>query len=549
MAVLYTTARSYTVNLRLVNATFAASLVAAAAAAPAMAAPTLYPRPGNRLSEVHNNTTSTVVSDTGASDQLWVLPPKTGTVGVTGLSLNANAGFCAEMSDLQFASRTLAKKISEVFIDLEQFDAELQDLRQQKAALDLQAEGLFEDHFVQEIDDVSDEIFETEGRIDDLRITIEDCTTNECEDDIREELDTLKTRKRELQDELSTLRRDHRDEYRDYTRLKNQVDAIDRAIDAVFELAAKKSGFLIEGKTQIFNMYKQYAQLEGGFSNIAFDSHWQNNTIRVRNDNPGFTVSEIETHDVRMNVALIAGLGEDGYLDQLPAVLGYSVNGAVFTPSDPQQFLPALPDQVQGNARLSLIGACPAAHPDLFDLPKDAAGVPLFGLSATYTYPTAFRTHVKATYNLWKIYEHMKKVTEDGGLFSSSTKVEENTNTAGDSSMTFEFFDESGMPQWQQDEIKRQITMELMQDVLRLMGVPPPPTGAVVLANGIEDTCGWYSFYCGGASWILRGLNAIFGDSTSESTFRTSSDFTATREYNTDAVYQRPGMVSYGNAP
>lgn len=153
----------------------------------------------------------------------------------------------------------------------------------------------------------------------------------------------------------------------------------------------------------------------------------------------------------------------------------------------------------------------------------------------------------------------MKRVTEDGGFFSSSTSVEETETSDGDSGMTFEFFDESGLSSWEQDAIKAQIKLELMQDVLRLMGVPvpsqgpgldpmtPPPNGAIVLANGIQSTCGWFSYFCGGASWILRGLSAIFGSSESEASFRTSYNYTATREYNTDATYDRSAMLTFTN--
>jgi hypothetical protein len=546
------------VNYRYLNAMLAAGMVAASAA-PVWAVPTLYPRAGNRLAEVHNTTTSVVLADSSISNQLWVMPPQTGSVGVDGVSLSANAGFCAEMGDLQIASRTISKRIADVFIEFNGLNVELEQLRHEKADLDLQAQALFESTIVQEIDDISDQIFDTEGRIDQLRVDIESCTTPECEDEIRAELDTLQDLKRDLQTQLSALRSDHREDYRAYTRLKNQVDAVQRAIDNVFDQATAKAGFLSTGKNTIFEMYKQYGQLEGGFANVAFDSHWQDNKLQLRTENPGFNVTDIPTSDARAFVALVPGIGQDSYLSQLPAVFGYTLNGQEFDRNNPQQSLAALPDQMLANTRLSLIGACPLAHPDLFDLPTDSTGLPLFGLSATYSYPTAFRTHVRATYNIWKVYEHMKKITEEGGFFSSETNVEETENTDGDSSMTFDFYDESGIPAWQQEQIKQQIKLELMQDVLRLMGVPvpsqgggvdplpPPANGAVVLANGIESTCGWWTLYCGGASWILRGLSAIFGSSSSEASFRSSYDFTASREYSTDAVYQRSGMIGFKN--
>ena len=298
------------------STTIAAGLIAAATSTPALAAPTLYPRTGNRLAEVRNTTTSPVISDTNATDQLWVLPPQTGQVVMSGVSLNANSGFCSEMSGLQAASKALAEAFSAVYLDLKSYNDELDELRRQKGALDLQAQALFVSPFVQEIDDITDEIEDTEDRIDDLRFELAECETVECSDDFNDEIDTLKARKSELQDELSALRRTHREEYRNYTRLKNQVDAADRAIAAVFDLANDKADALSQGKSQINDMYAQYAQLEGGFANIAYDSQWQANTTRLRADNPGFSISPIETHDARINVALVAGLAGENELDQ-----------------------------------------------------------------------------------------------------------------------------------------------------------------------------------------------------------------------------------------
>jgi hypothetical protein len=539
-----------------------ASLIVAGVATPALAAPTLYARPGNRLAEVVNNTTSVVVSDTGDNNQLWALPPSSGTVNMSGVSFGSNVGFCQQMASLTKASAALSDAFADVFLDLESYQAELDDLRRQKATLDLQAQAMFESPFVQEIDDVTTEIDDITFRIDDLRLAVENCTTAECEEDIFDELAALQVRKRELQNEITQLRRDHREDYRNYTRLKNQVDAVDRSIASVFELATQRSGFISEGISQIDNLYAKYGVLEGGFANITYNSGWQANTLKLRQDNPGFSVSQIETRDAQVNIGLIAGLGGDAFAGSQPSLLGYTVNGREFDPRMPNQTLPAVPNEFQANARLSLIGACPTARPDLFPEVARSNGVPLFGLSATYTYPTAFKTHVKATYNVWKIYERMKKVTKKGGFFSSKTKVSETENTDGDSAFTFDFFDESGLSEWQRNEIKAQVELELMQDVLRLMGVavpvtggnvdpmPPPQPGALVLADGLSaGTCGVYTFYCTGASFILRGLSAVFGGSAAEASFRSAYDFTTSREYSTDAVYQRSALITFATPP
>jgi len=248
-------------------------------------------------------------------------------------------------------------------------------------------------------------------------------------------------------------------------------------------------------------------------------------------------------------------MGSDRYLAQLPMVLGYSINGQEYDPVDPFQSLPALPDVTSGNVRLSVIGACPILFPSDWQVERELDGTPLFGLTISYTYPSAFRTRAKATYNLHKLYEYYKKEERRGGFFRSSSKITEWRTETGSPVVEIEVFDESGMSREQVDALREEVALQLMQDVLLAMGVqtpnagspnpvPPPPNGAVVFADGLQATCSW-SLWCQGGSWALRGLSAVFGGSAAEASFKATYDVSASRIYDLDRALPRAAVLSF----
>src|SRR6185436_7361447 len=135
----------------------------ATSATPALAVPTLYPRPGNRLSEVRNDTSSPVISDSADSSQLWVLPAQRGEVEVTGVSAGANVGFCKEMTFLQSASLRLAKRIEATSAELDTvYKPRLDALGVRKAELAEEAARFRENPIAEQMDDLARSIRDAE---------------------------------------------------------------------------------------------------------------------------------------------------------------------------------------------------------------------------------------------------------------------------------------------------------------------------------------------------------------------------------------------------
>jgi hypothetical protein len=529
------------------------------AALPATAAPTLYPRSGNRLSEVTNPSKAVVISDTADRNVQWVLPPATGGTELTGVSLTANVGFCEEMAFLQGTSRQLAERIAARSLEIDEKQPEIEALYGQLADLREDAARANTPE-IQLINAARDRIEDIEYEIDDLRDALRDCDTDQCEDDIEEDIQALRAERTELRAEVRDLERLHRTQLRAYETANNLVDAKQDEIDDVERRLDNARESLLRARSQIFEMYRQYGTLEGGFGNVDFDTGWDTaiQQLRDANSGRGFVFTPIPTREVRIFPQILPGFHSDNYLAGLPAVLAYTVAGRTVRMEDNEHTFAALPPHIPANMRLSLIGACPIARPESWDLPENQSGSPLFGLRAEYQYPSAFRTNVTVTYNLWKVYEYMKSVSVDGGLFSTSTEVNESESTDEGTRWTFNFFDESGLTPDQIKEIKATIKAELMADVLRVMAVPSasaqsgtrdlmpaPQSGAVVLANGISDTCGWWSPYCVGASWALRGLQAIFGGSETETRYQSQHNTSVSRSYADDAIQYRPATTAF----
>jgi hypothetical protein len=535
--------------------TLIASSLLVSLSTPAFAVPTLYPRAGNRLPEVQNRTNAVVIADSADRNQLWVLPPLKGQTQLSGVFAGANVGFCREMTFLQSAGVRLAQRVEANSLELETtYAPELESLRQQKRDLLVESETFYANPIADAIRDLSDAIEDADMRTEDLRAQRDACGSSQCEDEITDEIDAINEQRKADRAELADLRRQHREEYTQHTRLKRQADAVELALDDIEALVGRKLAAILKTKNMLNDMFAQYAKLEGGFGNFSFQSGWQDAVATIRDANPSFHVQPVATHDARLYTTLVPGTDSPNYLESLPIVLNYSVAGRDYNPNNPVQSLASFPESIGSNARLSLVGMCPIQFPEDWPM-KRQDGVPLFGLTATYSYDSAFKTTAVATYNLHKIYEYYKKVETRGGFFSSSTKVTEWKNESGSPVIEVTVTDESGLSNDEINAIKEEVATLLLQDVLMAMGVPapggdglnpitPPPTGATVLANGLNATCGW-SIWCVGGGWILRGLQAIFGGSSAEASYKSTFDVEASRTYSLDRTQPRGAMVTY----
>jgi molecular chaperone GrpE (heat shock protein) len=529
------------------------------AAVPATAAPSLYPQPGNRIHEVTNPTKAVAISDTVNNRLFWVMPPSTGGTTLSGVFYSGNTGFCGEMVTLQTASHSLTQRIVARMEELDEL-ADIEAVILAEITARRVAAAALVTPSIERIRALRNLILDLEDEIAELREQRLDCETSECRAEKAAEIAAKTEERRVLRAELRAL------ENQNFEALEAYEAAMRFAKIKEDEMAANQTRVnravdgLIASKQQLMNMYRTYATIEGGFGNVVFDTGWEQavEDLRTANAAKGFVFEPIPTSDVRVFPQLLPGYHSDNYLAGMPSVLDYTIAGRQVLPTDIEHHFASLPAAVPANMRLSLIGACPLKDPESWDLPKDGpTGSPLFGLRAEYQYESAFFMRATAKYNMWKIYEHVKTVSTSGGLFRSSTKVFEDSDTSGEETWDIEVHDEGLMSDPERKEVEKQIKAELLGDVLRVMAVPQaaepggsvdllpaPKPGAVVFADGLQSL-GWWSPYATGASWILRGLSAIFGGSNAEARYRQTQNQDITREYNISDMKPRTGVTAF----
>ncbi|MGE4106851.1 MAG: hypothetical protein AB7F66_06515 [Bacteriovoracia bacterium] len=539
--------------------------VALSAAAPAWAVPTAYPRHAIPTDLV-NLTSSSALADSELTKQYYVMPPMSGVAKLADPKVHsANLGFCDEMVDLQGMTRELAKRVGELSLKMTEQGEEIIKLKVKADAAEAKAaQKAAESEDLQKVQELANRVDDIEDRLTKLyEMQQGGCEGEACEN-ISKEIADLQAEKRNLVKELDGIRDVIRSDYKAYMRLRAQATVARKAVNNAKDTYLQLSIQAAESRRTIFDMYSDFAKLEGGYANINYDSGFEENIVELRKMNPQYQFTAIPTADARINAALIAGGGaKDSYLASLPAVLDYTIDGVAYLPWGAKEdvSLPAYPSKVTAGLRLSLVGACPIHKPKLFKVDRDATGLPLFSIATTYEYPAAFRQRVSFKYNLYKFYSILHEQGSKGGFFSSSSWNRTTENNIVRDGFEMDWKNEDGtdtLKLEQKREIEAIVKAELLERALKALASPTfdtptkpgeappvPANGAMVLAKGLQKTCGFFSFYCVGGSWLLKGLSAIFGSSRSSAEFKRTNDIVISETWKFDEVHMKPGVTAY----
>ncbi len=553
----------YTTN----RLTLAAAVLLLLSTTQSLAVPTLYPRRADDLNGVSNPTSSTLMSDTVDANLVWVLPPKAGTAkAVPQKFYSANMGFCSEMSMLQGYSKSLTERIQQKSLEMSEKDAVLTQARLLYTERRNATGKLYSSNAdLQTIQKLTDRLSDIELRTDALLEKSLVCgeNANACKQ-INDEIHSLKLERQQIRTELTQLRAKTRVEYSAYMRAKTLEESAKGDCDDLMAERDKMAVSLSTARMTLQSLYAQFAKFEGGFASIVYDSGWDSAVQKLREANPGRRFEQIATKDATINATFVGAATGDSYLSSLPAILDYTFNGIAHSPgviSKEPDKLAAFPSKMSATLRLSLVGACPLAHPEQFDIKKDEQGMPLFGISADFLYPSTFKTKVTFKYNMYKIYDTLKSSGTEGGLFSTSSWSNVTENRMGDDSLDVKWEEEdpeNKISAQEKKAIEQEIKNELLSRALAQFATPVvdakpalaqapevPTAGALVAAQGISQSCGWYSLYCAAGAWTLRTLASVFGSSETEEHYRSSLNVSASETWSTDSVRYRPQTTAY----
>ncbi len=515
-----------------------------------------------------NPTNSTLLRDNKDPNIVWVLPPTGGEASLTNFSPSASLVMCSGLKDVMIASNAQDARLRKIS---EQIDAKMPDFEEKEKALIAAQEALakLSKGNIAELTLIQDEITDLRKANDRILEDLETCTAN-CKE-LNETRKANRDRISTLEEKYDTLVDANRELVREYTRAENAVDQAQEAFNTVasgLDAIQTKQAAL---KLVISASLADKAKLEGGTALVNYDTGWEANVQKLEELFPQYQFNQIPTRATRIHANIVTAGSSDTYYDSLPSLLDYSILGLNFMPfgqalRDDQGALNAFPSVVSGNFRLSMMGACPLADTKFFEgvnysAKLAASGDPIYAISATYEYPVAFAFKMTATYNLYKFYEIIQKKSSSGGFFSSKSKSEVSEKKI-DKDAFFIDWDVEDPESIYSEEKRAQVASSIKDDlVARVLvtmaqpiyqgapalpqdaGVPPTP-GALVLADGLQKTCG-FNIYCQAGSWILKGATAIFGSSKSESTFRSEWDREAKETWSATTVKYRPGTTGF----
>lgn len=514
------------------------------------AVPSLYPTSISDISRIKNPTTSSVIIDNVDSKRFYVLPPSVAEAKVTGLhTRTTNLGFCREMAALTEYSFKISQKIFDMEMEVSSEKAIVDEAFKNLSNAKEEASRHTTLARLQDLAELDANILENESRLSDLYTQSNSCN-NSCEQ-INTEIDSLVRHKNEQLKLRREIAKNHSVDLRVYERNKAKVAAANDNYEYLEGALRKLTTNLNQVRNDFHQMYGSFAKMEGARAAISFQSSWNDNVAKLRTENPNYSFEKIHTQ----NAQVISSLSASKSLPGAQAILDYEFGGQN---ADGILKLPSYPESFQGNIVLSLVGACPQVYPELFKL-NPADETMTYGMVVSYEFPTVFSVDVTATYNMYKMYQKIVQSGSSGGFFSSRSwsAVEEKN-----------FFRDSFVVKWNEqdplfslpDDQKALYEKELRSAILErvaslalpltpdrnaiLKSAAAPKHGGVVLANSLTTACPG-NMYCIGASIALNVLDAIFGSSSTASSYMQTYNIELVDQYSRSKVMYKPAITSY----
>lgn len=520
---------------------------------PVLAVPTHYPNMSYFI-QVKNNTNSSLLYDSVYANRVYVMPPNYAEAAVTGLNqATTNIGFCKELAAIQKYNLDALEQIKklqdrkiQVMLDDKETDEKI------KAAQAELAKYVTANH-LSELEALDKQIEAVDLKLKELYQNAKTCdgACDLIQKDIAKNQDD-RSRLLSLRLELSSSYLSVADEYEKRKLILQQLEN-ER------ELIIKKINIL---QTEIRSMYADYvkfydvhAQREGGRVAIDYTSLWTENLKQLQKDNPNITFEKMQT--VKSNVKI------DAYsrVNTLPgaSILNFELAGQ--SAGTALEFA-SFPERFAANAVVNLLSACPIFFPTMFGFPAEDPATKIrnakFGLIVNYQYPAEFRYNVDVNYNLFHVYEAIKKHGRSGGLFNSRSWSEQQEREVLDQVFTVNWLlqapdiilteeQKRGIEADMRKRMLSQLSARLIQDAgsAPKMDAAPelPKQGSVLISSALLNRCP--TAKCQAAGLAVEILGAIFNSSEATQTLKKELNVNLSERYFNAGVIYQPRITSF----
>ncbi|MBT3980311.1 MAG: hypothetical protein HOE90_03110 [Bacteriovoracaceae bacterium] len=551
-------------------------LCLAIGAGEAFAIPSGFTSDCGALTGINNQTNSTLVRDHKSCQKVWVLPPTSGRANLSHFTAGGNLGFCKTMKSLQSSTYRIVERMKRYTVEIDAMTPGLNHARK-KLMKERKKAAKYEAEHKEALSQMRSLTSHLEG----LEMQIEKNTelSMNCGSDaelcerLHEEYRSLKLERRSTYVELREFRSEHHDIVRSFEKAQRKVELAQQNLNTVLEVIQLKETEQLKLLTLVQGAYQTYANMEGGFAHIDYDSGWEQNVKWLENRYPQYQFEMIRTKGARIHAQLTGATNKAAFLSSLSSILDYTIQGLNYLPygdAPSENVHASLPSHLVGAIRLSLVGACPLYYKDFLDEgdiltanPNVSTNV-VFGITASYQYPVNYRFNMTASYNLYKFYQRMVTSKSKSRFFSRKnwTEISE-TNLKKDSFfINWEVEDpDSTFSSKQRMSMQKEIKQDLMSRVLTMAAEPvsvpaaadveplpiPVTNGAMIFAHGVSQTCGSMSIWCKGISWALKGVAGSFGSASSATNYMSKQDYTAEEKWGVNQSTWIGGTTTFLN--
>lgn len=515
----------------------------------AWAEPTLYPPDVRVLSNVLNQTDSNILADEADPRTVWVLPPNTAQATVSKPhSKTASMIFCQDLRQQAVYAREISAQIHSLSKKRLAREADLLARLQKANKLREEAEGFAAEKNLQVLSDLDTRISEADDRLQELYEAANNCA-KAC-DEIEHETRHLIDAKKDMLKIRNQMTKENTADLKEYGRRKKKADAAYQSYKNELGFYREMTAELAEVRNSFLQGFQTFGAMEGSKATFSYRSHWNDNIEKLRAANPGINFAKMATKNAVVMTEL-SGLTD---YDPSSAIKGIMIGGEI---KKGAVNYPNYPESLSTNVVLSLMGACPMEHPEYFDLKENSAESMQYGLVMTYDYDTVFRVKATAKYNMYKMYQKIVSSGSKGGFFrSKSWSSVEERNFFRDSFSVVWSDQENSLSTEQKDEIEQEMRRNIMQRLANLAlpdspsrgdvlaALPPPQRGAAVVSDQLMKTCPGNA-YCVGAAVVFRIMDAIWGSSSSTSSYTNIKDFELVEDYERTQKITKSWITSY----
>ncbi|WP_132316568.1 hypothetical protein [Pseudobacteriovorax antillogorgiicola] len=519
----------------------------------------------------------------------YVLPPETGTVSLSNFARTANLGFCPAVLELAETSSSISGSIKRTADTIEgmiaDFEPQEERLNELRKVRDL-ADANYQDK-KRRFDDAEMQLSQKKNELVTAKQNYNTCTLINSPEDCNAEAQAVEAVKNDLVQFITGTYNPILAELRDAETafdiadrdVKRLTDSLAESLDPLFALLDR----LYDLETRRAEFYKEYAPMRALDGQLSYRVRWAQiqNEYRDLNRDSGLFFTKVPLISARVASSSFI----DGTDNPLPVLLHASIPGstqdhAAFpsgeTPIEPlseetlpqpKPFLGPGDAGFSGQITLSNIGACPY-FPEGPNTPRsdtinhDELSSYLV-VNALYTYPIKTRRKYTARYNLSQFVKRVEKKKKKGGFFSAKNihSIIEDGNSSDWFTIKFDANDpEFNYTPAEQEQISRDVKLGLIERAMTQLAMvqvnktmTPPPlmempkeTGAGAISSSMRNNswCRWYS-YCRVGSWIIGGLDSIFGRKETVSNFKRTNNVWVTDTVDQVQVMERTTGIEF----